>query len=230
LKPSIIAIDGPAASGKSTIGSIVAGKLGYLYFDTGVMYRAVTTDALDHAVPIENETAVTQRAESIRIDILPPNKDDGRDMTLYIDGRDCTWAIRRREVDQNVSPVSAYPGVRKAMVAEQRRIGKRGQIVMVGRDIGTVVFPEADLKIYLDASPEERARRRFVERKNRGELVEFETVLRELERRDAIDSTRSVAPLKQADDAVYLDSTGLDIEHVVARVLEIVAEREKAAA
>lgn len=224
----IIAIDGPAASGKSTIGSMLAQRMGYLYFDTGVMYRAVTSEALARKIPIENEFAVTDLSEKIRIDIQPPENSDGRDMTLHVDGHDRTWDIRKREVDQNVSPVSAYAGVRRAMVEQQRRIGKQGRIVMVGRDIGTVVLPEADLKIYLDASEEERARRRYIERKNRGEQVEYETVLRELKRRDEIDSTRSVSPLKRAHDAVYLDSTGLDIAHVVARVVEIIGEKQKA--
>lgn len=184
------------------------------------MYRAVTSEALKRMVPIENEQAVTHLAENIRIDVLPPDHSDGRDMTLHVDGKDCTWDIRKREVDQSVSPVSAYGGVREAMVAEQRRIGKQGKIVMVGRDIGTVVFPEADLKIYLDASLEERARRRYVERKNRGEDVAYESVLADMKRRDEIDTTRAVAPLKQAIDAVYIDSTGMSIEQVVTSVLQ----------
>ncbi len=209
---------------------MLAQKLGYLYFDTGVMYRAVTCEALSRKIPIENEQAVTELAEKIRIDILPPDANDGRDMTVHVDGRDRTWDIRKREVDQNVSPVSAYAGVRRAMVEQQRRIGKQDKIVMVGRDIGTVVLPEADLKIYLDASEAERARRRYVERRNRGEQLEYETVLRDLKRRDEIDSTRSVSPLKRADDAVYLDSTELSVEHVMARAMEIVEEKSKSKA
>lgn len=206
---------------------MLAKHLGYLYFDTGVMYRAVTSESLAQKIAIENEFAVTALAEKIHIDILPPDSDDGRDMTLRIDGRDATWAIRERIVDQHVSPISAYPGVRRAMVAQQRRIGLQGNIVMVGRDIGTVVLPEADLKIYLDASETERAQRRYIERKNRGERVELETVLRELRRRDEIDSTRSVSPLKKAEDAIYLDSTGLDVSHVFARTLEILKAKRK---
>jgi len=221
----IIAIDGPAASGKSTIGSLLAQKLGYLYFDTGVMYRAVTVEALARKIPIENESAVTDLSEKIQIDILPPENSDGRDMTLHVDGHDRTWDIRQREVDRNVSSVSAYAGVRRAMVEQQRRIGKQGKIVMVGRDIGTVVLPEADLKIYLDASEDERARRRYIERKDRSEPVEYETVLRELKRRDEIDSTRSVSPLKKADDAVYVDSTGKSVEQVMAEVEAIVKRK-----
>ncbi len=219
--PSIIAIDGPAASGKSTIGALIAQELGYLYFDTGIMYRAVTWVALAEGIPISDENAITSLAKRIRIDLLPPDVQDGRQFTIHADGKDVTWAIRDRSVDANVSPVSAYPGVRRAMTEQQRRIGKRGRIVMVGRDIGTVVLPEADLKIYLDATEDERARRRYLERLQRGEAAVYENVLSEIRRRDQIDSTRSVAPLKQAPDAVYIDSTNMTIPQVTARVLEI---------
>jgi cytidylate kinase len=226
LLPSTIAIDGPAASGKSTIGAAVAEKLGYLYFDTGVMYRAVTSVALFRSVPIEDESAVTALAEQTQIDFLKPTINDGRQYTIHADGKDITWDIRSRAVDANVSPVSVYAGVRRAMTQQQRRIGLQGRVVMVGRDIGTVVLPEADLKIYLDASEEERARRRHRERVARGECVEFESVRQEIRKRDQIDSSRVVAPLKQADDAIYLDSTGLDVPDVIARVMELVTARE----
>jgi CMP/dCMP kinase len=223
--PSVIAIDGPAASGKSTIGALLAEKLGYLYFDTGVMYRVVTAVALARAGPIPDEPAVTRLAEEVRIEFVPPAVHDGRQFTILADNGDVTWKIRERIVDQNVSPVSAYVGVRRAMTEQQRRIGLKGRIVMVGRDIGTVVLPEADLKIYLDATEHERALRRFHERQQRGEAVDFETVLREIRRRDEIDSSRSVAPLKQAKDAVYLDSTGLSVPEVMERVLAIMTNR-----
>jgi cytidylate kinase len=215
-------MDGPAASGKSTVGAQLAEKLGYLYFDTGVMYRAVTCLALSRSIPIQDEAAITRLAEDVLIDFLPPDVNDGRQFTIRADGRDITWEIRTPEVDANVSPVSAYPGVRRAMTAQQRRIGLKGRVVMVGRDIGTVVLPEADLKIYLDATEGERAHRRQLERMQRGEAVEYATVLRDIQRRDQIDSSRSVAPLKQADDAIYLDSTGLAVPDVIARILEIV--------
>ncbi len=223
---SVIAIDGPAASGKSTIGALVAEELGYLYFDTGVMYRAVTSVALTEGVPIADERAVTALAERIQIDLLPPDVEDGRQFTVHADGRDITWAIRDKTVDANVSPVSAYPGVRRAMTAQQRRIGLRGRVVMVGRDIGTVVLPEAGLKIYLDATEDERARRRWRERVDRGEQIEFADVLQQIRRRDEIDSSRSVAPLKKAEDAIYLDSTGLSIPEVLTRVMGILASRQ----
>ncbi|MBC7225542.1 MAG: (d)CMP kinase, partial [Anaerolineae bacterium] len=169
--PSTIAIDGPAASGKSTIGGLLAKELGYLYLDTGVMYRAVTLEALRAGVDIADEEAVVALAHRLRIEVLPPGPEhrDGRPYTVLADGRDVTWEIRTPEVDAAVSPVSAYPGVREVLTEAQRQIGRRGRVVMVGRDIGTVVLPDADLKIYLDASPEERARRRYLERLDRGE-------------------------------------------------------------
>ncbi len=186
------------------------------------MYRAVTCLALSRSIPIDDEAAITELAENVLIDFLRPDVSDGRQFTIRADGRDITWEIRSREVDANVSPVSAYPGVRRAMTAQQRRIGLKGRVVMVGRDIGTVVLPEAGLKIYLDATEGERARRRHLERVQRGEPAEYAAVLREIQRRDQIDSSRSVAPLKRAEDAIYLDSTSLAVPDVIARILEIV--------
>ncbi len=225
MKPTIIAIDGPAASGKSTIAAALAEQLGYLYFDTGVMYRAATWAALDRDVAISNESAVTRLTESLQIDVKAPSVDDGRQYDVLCDGVDVTWAIRSPEVDANVSPVSAYPGVRSALTTQQRRIGLRGNVVMVGRDIGTVVLPEAPLKIYLDASAAERARRRYAEVQARGDRSQtYEDILDNVKRRDAIDSGRATAPLKAAPDAVIIDSTGLGIEEVIARVQELVAQ------
>ncbi len=219
-----IAIDGPAASGKSTIGGLLAQRLGYLYFDTGVMYRAVTWAALDRGIPIGDEMAVTRLARTLRIEVVPPTEDDGRQYTVRADGRDITWTIRTPEVNRHVSPVSAYPGVRAALTAQQRRIGAPGGVVMVGRDIGTVVLPQAQVKIYLDATVEERARRRHLEVLERGESSDYEEVLEDLKRRDRIDSTREKAPLRAAEDAVVVDSTGKRIEEVVARAEAIVRE------
>jgi len=144
--PKTIAIDGPAASGKSTLAEKLAGTLGYLLFDTGVMYRAVTLAALETLHAVDNEMEVTSLAEGVQIDVEPPTKNDGRKYDVLLNGEDVTWQIRLPEVDANVSHVSAYPGVRKAMTAQQRRIGQRDGVVMVGRDIGTVVLPEAELK------------------------------------------------------------------------------------
>lgn len=219
--PDIVAIDGPAASGKTTLGRHLAEALGYLFFDTGVMYRAVTWLALARSIPIEDEAAVTSLAERSVIDVRPPSRADGRACDVLADGVDVTWDIRRPEVDAHVSPVSAYPGVRKALTAQQRRIGLRGRVVMVGRDVGTVVLPEADLKIYLDASPEERARRRYREILDRGGQAVYEEILANVLQRDQIDSTRAVAPLRAAEDAIVINSDDLTADEVLARVLEL---------
>jgi cytidylate kinase len=221
----VIAIDGPAASGKSTVGEAVAHRLGYLYFDTGAMYRAITWLALAQGVPVSDEVQVTVLAETAEIDVRPATEDDGRQYTVLVEGQDVTWAIREPAVANNVSQVSTYPGVRAALVAQQRRLASRGRIVMVGRDIGTVVLPEAPLKVYLDASAEERARRRYQEEQARGGQRPYDAVLAEVRRRDEIDSTRAVAPLRPADDAVIVDSTALTIEQVVERVAALAAAR-----
>ena len=221
MTPNIIAIDGPAASGKSTIGKRLADELGYLFFDTGVMYRAVTWIALQRGADIRDEVAVTRLAEETPIDVAPASRSDGRACDVIVEGRDITWETRRPEVDANVSVVSAYAGVRREMSQQQRRIGQRGRVVMVGRDIGTVVLPEADLKIYLDASAEERARRRFEEIRARGEEADYEEILSKVRERDRIDSTRAVAPLRPAEDAVILDTDKLSADEVFARVHEL---------
>lgn len=220
-----IAIDGPSASGKSTVGGLLARELGYSYLDTGVMYRAVAAAALARGVAIDDEAAVTALAEAVRIEILVPTVADGRDVTVLVDGHDITWNIRRPEVERAVSPVSAYRGVREAMRIQQRRIGEAGRVVMVGRDIGTTVMPDAERKIYLDASLAERARRRYLERTARGETVDLEQVTADMRRRDAIDSTRQYAPLAAAPDAIVVDSTGLTVEQVLERVRTLVKKQ-----
>jgi len=221
IPPSIIAIDGPAASGKSTIGKRLADTLGYLFFDTGVMYRAVTWLALQRGLEMSDETAITTLAESIPIDVRPPSQPDGRACDVIVEGQDITWETRRPEVDANVSVVSSYAGVRRALSAQQRRIGQRGRVVMVGRDIGTIVLPDADLKIYLDASAEERARRRYDENTARGESADYNEILSKVIERDRIDSTRDVAPLKAADDAIVLDSDNLNADEVFEKALAL---------
>ncbi|WP_448335041.1 (d)CMP kinase [Bellilinea sp.] len=219
--PKSIAIDGPASSGKSTIGIRLAERLGYLFFDTGIMYRAVTLAVIRKGIDVNDEDEVTRLAQIVHIDVRSPSIADGRKEDVLLDGEDVTWAIRDPEVEKWVSKISAYAGVRRAMTQLQRRIGKRGRVVMVGRDIGTVVMPDADLKIYLDASLEERARRRYQELVQRGESVTLKEVLVGLKKRDQIDSSREIAPLKPAKDAVILNTDGLSIEEVLKKALEL---------
>jgi cytidylate kinase len=216
--PKIIAIDGPAASGKSTLGRRLAEALGYLFFDTGVMYRALTWLALQQGIPVGDEKAITDLAEKTPIDVRPPSKRDGRMYDIFVAGQDVTWKIRNREVDDHVSIVSAYPGVRKALSALQRQIGLRGNVVMVGRDIGTVVLPEADIKIYLEASLDVRAQRRYLEFKARGKDVTLDEIREGMLARDHIDSTRPIAPLRPAQDAIIINSDALDIAQVLEQV------------
>lgn len=218
MKPGaaeIIALDGPAASGKTTIGRMLAAHLAYLFFDTGVMYRAVALAAYQNGVDPADEAAVTELAEKIAIDVLPPAAGDDRTSTVLLDGEDVSWAIREPVIDASVSQVSAYRRVRAAMVAQQRKIGLRGKVVMVGRDVGTVVLPEADLKIYLDASLAERARRRFAELQSRGGKQTLQEVQTGLARRDEVDSGRDLSPLRPAGDARIIDTTAMTPEEIL---------------
>lgn len=219
--PSTIAIDGPAASGKSTLGLRLARALDYLFFDTGVMYRAVTWLALDRGLDVSDEAAVTAMAEDTPIEVAPASRQDGRTCDVIVDGRDITWETRLPEVEMNVSFVSAYRGVRAALTQQQRRIGQRGRIVMVGRDIGTVVLPDADLKIYLVATAEERARRRYEEIVARGGTADYQQILAKVIERDRIDTNRDVAPLRPADDAVLLNSDKLSADEVFEKALAL---------
>jgi cytidylate kinase len=224
--PRIIAIDGPAASGKSTLAKSLAERLGYLYFDTGVLYRAITWASLEHTIDVTDEAHITHLAETLQIDVRPPSKKDGRSFDVLIGDQDITWEIRLPQVDAKVSIVSAYSGVRKALIEQQRRIGLRGEVVMVGRDIGTVVLPEADLKIYLDASVEERARRRYAELLARGTAPDLEEIEHSMRERDRIDSTRQVAPLRAASDAWILNSDDLDRRQMLDWALELVRKSD----
>jgi cytidylate kinase len=217
----IIAVDGPAASGKSTLARRIADALGYLYFDTGVMYRAVTFAALQKGIDIDDEAAVSRIAIEIDIDVRQASVNDERQYDVLMNGEDITWNIRSSAVDTNVSQVSTYAGVRQAMTHVQRQIGLRGDVVMVGRDIGTVVLPEADLKLYLDASVEARAKRRYDECEARGEHVKLDEILAWMRERDRIDSTRTIAPLRPAKDAIILDSTTMDADEVFDKALSL---------
>lgn len=222
MKPSTIAIDGPAASGKSTIGYHLSRRLAYLYLDTGVLYRAVTWAALDRDIPIDDEAAITQLAYDLKIDVIAPTEDDGRQYTVRVESRDITWAIRTPQVDLAVSPVSAYPGVRDALTRRMREIARMGHVVMVGRDIGTVVIPDADMKLYVIASAEARAHRRQLEIQDTGKCAVYNDVLASLQRRDTIDSSREAAPLRAAPDALIFDNTKLTIEEMLETVEKLV--------
>jgi len=214
MKAPIIAIDGPSGAGKGTVARRVAAALGYRHIDTGAMYRAVGWKALRDHVPLDDERAVTGLADRSRIDISGAR--------VLIDDLDVTGAIRTPEIDRAATAVARLPGVRAVLVARQRRCGDQGGIVMEGRDIGTVVFPNADVKIYLDASPEERARRRASDPAHAGPTAVAE-VATLITARDENDRTRSASPLYAAADAVIVDTTGLPVDDVVRRVLAVIA-------
>ena len=218
----VIAVDGPGAVGKTTVGRALAQRLGYRFVDTGIMYRAVTVLALEAGVDTEDDEALAVLTRGTGLDLRPGQ---GAAPAIYAGDRDLTEAITRPEVDRAVSRVSAVGGVRRELVALQRSFAGEGRVVMVGRDIGTVVLPDAPLKIYLDASPEERARRRFEERRDRGESVSYEDVLADLVRRDGLDSGRDLSPLTAAADARRIDTTSLSVEDVVDEIVRIAEGR-----
>ncbi len=220
---NVIAIDGPAASGKTTVGKMLAQRLGYLILDTGCMYRAVTLAALRAGVNVHDDTAVSQLAHQIDLEIQPAqNHADGRAYTLLLDGEDVTWDIRSPEVDANVSYISKYAAVRHEMVRQQRAISEQGDVVMVGRDIGTVVLPDAPLKLYITATAEERARRRLRDRQDQGNYESgYEVILADIKRRDELDSNRAHSPLKPAADAIMIDSSDHTAEEILAQILAL---------
>ena len=218
LKGKVIAIDGPAGSGKSTTAKILAARLGYIYLDTGAMYRALTHFALANNVAISNEEKLTVLAWKLSIE-FETYEDVNR---VFINGVDVTKEIRDPEVTKYVSQVSAYKGVREAMVAKQTELGKNGSIVAEGRDTTTVVFTDADIKVYLDASVNERARRRLLELTKMGVSTNLEEQEADIVRRDGFDSNRTHSPLSRARDAIVVDTTNMTIEDQVDRIISLV--------
>jgi cytidylate kinase len=216
-KRVVVAIDGPAGAGKSTIARRVAARLGFTYIDSGAMYRAVALWALRQKVDATDMHRVEQLAIAAEIELAP-----GR---IRLNGEDVTDAIRTPEVSAGASKVAVIPGVRRALVAKQRAMGERSSVVMEGRDIGTVVFPGAEVKIFLDADPRERVRRRLEEVRAGGEKIRESALAAQMKERDQRDSTRADGPLAQAPDAAYLDSTSLTVEEVEEVILKIVRSR-----
>lgn len=219
-KPPVIAIDGPAASGKSTAAYLLARKLRFTYMDTGAMYRALTWKALKNRIDLENEEILSKMAEVIKIDIC--SQDSGPGTIVYVDGKEVSALLRAPEINKWVSIVSKVRGVRVAMVKLQRDIARRKSIVAEGRDIGTVVFPQAQVKIFLVASVEERAKRRWKELREKGVFCSQEDIKKELQLRDKLDSEREVAPLKKAPDAFVVNNTNLNITETLEKLLSIV--------
>jgi CMP/dCMP kinase len=221
----IIAIDGPVGSGKSTLARRVAELMGYVYIDTGAMYRSIALKALRRGVSLEAADPLTALAGQTRIDL----RAQGAGQQVFLDGEDVTSAIRTPEVAQAASKVAVIPGVRRVLVAEQRRAGGQGGVVMEGRDIGTVVFPDAELKIFLTASPEVRAERRWHEHQQKGDAIDFARTLEEIHERDRRDREREDSPLVRAKDAVVVDSTAMEPEEV-ARLVVLLARENRSAA
>jgi cytidylate kinase len=216
-RPIIIAIDGPAASGKSTTAREVARRLGYTYIDSGAMYRAVTLKALRENIPMDNDEKVSTLAAAIHLEF----KKNSSKTIIYMDGEDVSDKIRSPQIDRNISPVAANQHIRSIMVEKQREMGRDGGVVMDGRDIGTVVFPAAELKIFMKASVEERAQRRLKELEQKGIEMDFNKVVADIEYRDQQDTSRNFGPLKKADNAIEIDTTRLSIEEQIGKIMEI---------
>ena len=224
MRKLIIAIDGPVGSGKSTLARRVAQMLGYVYIDTGAMYRALALKAMRRGISLDAGDSLDALAADTKIDLKAL---DGTQRVL-LDGEDVTASIRTPEVSQSSSKIAVLPGVRHVLVAEQRRAGHRGGVVMEGRDIGTVVFPDAELKVFLTASPEARAERRWREHKQKGESLSLEQTLDEIRERDRRDRERKTSPLVRAPDAVVVDSSAMEAEEVARLVTMLAREREGA--
>jgi cytidylate kinase len=218
----VVVIDGPAASGKSTTARKVAEKLGWFYLDTGAMYRAVTVKVLRERIPLDDSKAIARAAEKMKIRLQPSREG----LKIFVDDKDVSSEIRTPEVDQAVGPVCEVGKVREILVRKQQEIGASGHVIAEGRDMGTVVFPNADLKFYMTASVEERAKRRQKDLEKQGFEISFEAIKSEILRRDERDSTRSNSPLKQAEDAVQIDTTGMKIEDQVNRIIDRIMTKQ----
>ena len=216
----IIAIDGPAGSGKSTIAKIVAEKLHFRYIDTGSMYRSVAWKSLQKKVNLGDEDAVANIARETKIELVPG--ENGQ--SVFIDGENITSQLKEETISRGAAIVAAQPIIREIMTAKQRELGKQGQVVMDGRDIGTVVFPQADKKFFMDADPEERGRRRFTELKDKKQIAnaDLATIIEQVKQRDQEDRNRKIAPLKQAEDAILIDTTHLSIDQVVEQIMKTI--------
>lgn len=219
----IVAIDGPAGTGKGTVTSEIAKKLGFVTIDTGAMYRCVTLKILQEGVAEKDIDKIKNIVDNIKIEMKKINNEQ----RVYLDGNDVTKEIRTTDVDRNVSWVSALPYVREKITPMQRKMGEKGNIIMEGRDIGTVVFPNADVKIFLDATDEEIAKRRYKQNIERGLNVTYEQVLADLKKRNEYDSHREIAPLQRAKDAIYIDTSNMTIEEEVKKICDIINKTAK---
>ncbi|MEI6832173.1 MAG: (d)CMP kinase [Candidatus Omnitrophota bacterium] len=215
----IIAIDGPAGAGKSTVAKILAKRLGFLYIDTGAMYRALTLKVLENNIPVNDELQINELAKKVKIDLR--NNPDGS-LTVLLDGQDVSLEIRKARITQFVSDIAKIKDVREVLVKMQRELGKSGDCVLDGRDIGTVVFPDAARKFFIDAASDVRVQRRFKELKDLNQNIVVLDVEKDLSNRDKIDSTREISPLCKAKDAIYIDTTELSIEQVVDKLLRFI--------
>ena len=221
-----IAIDGPAGAGKSSVAKKVAQELGYLYIDTGAMYRAATWVALEQKVDVvHDQFRVIDLVRKASIELLPPDENSQGRVRVIVNGADLSFIVRSRIITRFVSQVSAIGGVRQLLVEKQQKLATAGGVVMDGRDIGTVVLPNAELKIFLTASPEVRAQRRLKDMQEMGQTADLSTITADIVQRDHLDSTRAVSPLKQADDAVLIDTDNISQDQVCQRVLELASEK-----
>ena len=222
----IIAIDGPAGSGKSTVAKIVAEKLNFRYIDTGSMYRSVAWKSLEKNTALRDEDAVADIASKVKIELVP-----GKDGQLvFVDGKNITDQLKVEEISRGAAIVAAQPMIREIMTTKQRKLGKQGKVVMDGRDIGTVVFPQADKKFFLDADPKERGRRRFIELKEKDQVknTDLPTIIAQIVQRDHEDRSRKIAPLKQAKDAMLIDTTHLSVDQVAEEIIKSITPGSQA--